>query len=429
MLRVAAGVRAASVYGVDVASRVVGPATSVCAALPRRQWEVQRRASHSVVGSRGAVARRMSSQALARPMPTEAARPSAVCFALDRDWCDHLLFFEDRRFVQGRFGGGGTWEFSSDELRLTWSANPPLGASGPRVDSLRWGARRAEASGATLSLRCLEGGWPAARARPALLFSSVGDQCWPVVREHWLSEAAAAEFDVVLCFYKEPSSPVFSSLAQLADDCGGVELRHSPGMKWPNFRRWVESQGGAEAVADRYDYIWVVDDDVRMPTSEINRMFSLLRTEHPEVAFACPSFDARSDGVWRYFDGHDARYKLRYTDFVECTAPVLKTSMLRDDGFGRCLRAARTGCFLDFCFFPAARRRQDAVAILDAVQCHHPPRGADTPSQMRELQKWEDHKEDDVHFDAEGVPRDWYWFRTPIVFGSIPADCARQERL
>ena len=36
--------------------------------------------------------------------------------------------------------------------------------------------------------------------------------------------------------------------------------------------------GGSTAVAARYDYIWVVDDDVRLSTEGINNLFALLRT-------------------------------------------------------------------------------------------------------------------------------------------------------
>mmetsp|Transcript_9389 Transcript_9389/g.22136 ORF Transcript_9389/g.22136 Transcript_9389/m.22136 type:complete len:238 (+) Transcript_9389:675-1388(+) len=224
-----------------------------------------------------------------------------------------------------------------------------------------------------------------------------------------------------MMFYKEATSTVFQELSRLAEKLASVEVFHSAGMKWPNFLRWMEMKGGAAAVASRYDYVWVVDDDVRLETHNVNRMFSILR-EHGEIQFACPSFDAGSDGVWRYFDGHNAHYKLRYTDFVECTAPVLKASMLLDPLFDRCLRAVRTGCFIDFCFFPAAGMREDAVAIIDAVQCHHPPRGPDAPSEMRQVKAWEDHKQDRVYFEEAGVPLEWFWFRQPKVFGGVPAD-------
>lgn len=262
---------------------------------------------------------------------------------------------------------------------------------------------------------------PCAAPPRALLFSSVGDQCLNVVREHWLAEPGAKDFDVALTFYKDISSPVFTELQSFVAGKDSVELQHSPGMKWPNFRKWIQNNGGAAEIASRYDYVWVVDDDVRLHTTQINRFFSILR-ENPNVEFACPSFDSASDGVWRYFDMHDPKYKLRFTDFVECTAPVIKSSWLVDPQFARVLRAVRTGCFIDFCFFPATGRRKDAVAIIDAVQCHHPPRGEDAPSEMRQLQRWEDHKEDDVHFEHEGVPRDWYWFRQPIVFGGVLVD-------
>ena len=68
------------------------------------------------------------------------------------------------------------------------------------------------------------------------------------------------------------------------------------------------------------------------------------------------------------------------------------------------------GCFIDFCFHPAAGGAKDVVAaawmhpifpsldaswdpaicqswqVIDAVQCHHPPRTVDYPSEMRQVQ-------------------------------------------
>jgi len=354
-------------------------------------------------------------------------------FAVHRDWCDHVLFYEDGTFAQGRLGGHGSWQLTSPgtgrasnlELELRWQSYSHVAASPVEVLSSSSGSTETFTAEA-VKLELVSGeGLPCPGSEKqgprALLFSSVGSQCLPVVREHWLAKPSMMQFDVALMFYKEASSHAYSDLSELVSTQECVELSHSPGMKWPNFMKWMEANGGAEAVAARYDYVWVVDDDVRLDTAEINRLFSILR-DHREVEFACPSFDASSDGVWRYFDGHDPKYKLRYTDFIECTAPVLKTTWLTDPGFARCLQGVRTGCFIDFCFFPAAGRRRDAVAVIDAVQCHHPPRGADAPSEMRQVQAWEDHKEDDVYFDQAGVPRDWYWFRQPQVFGGVPAE-------
>lgn len=356
-------------------------------------------------------------------------------FAIHREWCDHILFYEDGSFAQGRLEGFGSWHMVERRsegtvgysLAMSWQRGTSI-LGDASAELLSVGGSTAAFAAKGLRLESAGGELlPAAGTSPrsvrGLLFSSVGSQCLSVVQDHWLAMPSQMEFDVVLVFYKEASSRVFKELSLVADMHANVHVQHSPGMKWPNFMKWMALQGGPTELVAKYDYVWVVDDDVRLHTLEINRMFRILR-EHAEIQFACPSFDAGSDGVWRYFDGHNPQYKLRYTDFVECTAPVLKASMLLDPGFGRCLQAVRTGCFIDFCFFPATGRRKDAVAILDAVQCHHPPRGPDAPSEMRQVKRWEDHKEDDVFFEQAGVPREWYWFRQPQVFGGVPAEPA-----
>lgn len=374
------------------------------------------------------------------------AQQASIYFLITRDFCDHLLFYENGTFVHGSSfalgstDGHGTWQFasegSSQMLNLNWGSTQKL-----RLLSTGVGARKFQdqqsrlehVNGEPISVWQKEmlAVQPKAPSR-SLVFSSVGKQCLPIVRDTWLQDSEAMDFDVALVFYKEADSHVYSALQGLSQTLPNVELLQHADMKWPNFRHWIEVHGGSAAVAAKYDYIWVVDDDVRLSTAEISKMFSILR-EHPEIQFACPSFDAGSEGVWRMFDGHDPRYKLRYTNFVECTAPVLKTSMLLDPLFQPCLRAVRTGCYIDFCFYHATGGRDDAVAVLDAVQCHHPPRSEEMPSEMREVQAWDDHKYDNVLFEKEGVPKDWWGFEPryflPLVFGAIPKDGGDQQRI
>lgn len=258
----------------------------------------------------------------------------------------------------------------------------------------------------------------APQPRRALVFSSVGRQSLPVVRDHWLCSPAAANFDLSLVYYKELDSDAYRGLAELANSHSFLELTCNAGLKWPNFRRWIGTQGGAEAVVARYDYIWVVDDDVRLSTDCINSMFSILRS-HENIQFASPSFDEDSVGVWRYFDTHDPKYHIRYTDFAECTATVIKSSMLLDATFARLLTAANTGCFLDLCFHPVSGGQNDAVAIIDAVQANHPPRDQTSPSEMHETLPWEDHKGDMVYFQQTKLPKEWWWYRKPRVIGGV----------
>eukprot|EP00930_Biecheleria_cincta_P087060 TRINITY_DN7631_c0_g5_i1.p1 TRINITY_DN7631_c0_g5~~TRINITY_DN7631_c0_g5_i1.p1 ORF type:complete len:426 (-),score=61.85 TRINITY_DN7631_c0_g5_i1:271-1491(-) len=396
----------------------------------------------------------------------EALKP-CVYFMVHRDFCDHLVFRNDGTFMHGSSfvrrasGGRGRWSLVKDSagkyvLQLHWDAMTDQ--VGPRQEqlvspdgfafgSMSQGLVLNHVEGASLAaLEYFESQQPSEvgttservavsqnsvadeLASPlkkrGLVFSSVGQQCLPVVQE-WLRTPSALDFDIALVFYKDAASAEYKVLQDLSSAHTGVEVFQHEGMKWPNFRYWIDLQGGLEAVEARYDYIWVVDDDVRLSTADISRMFSILR-DHDEIAFACPSFDAGSDGVWRFFDGHDPRFKLRYTNFVECTAPVLKASMLLDPKFQPCLRAVRTGCFIDFCFHPAAGGRQDAVAVIDAVQCHHPPRTREAPSEMRQVQAWHDHKKDDVYFEQEGVPKEWWSieprFFQPRIFNAIPKE-------
>lgn len=350
------------------------------------------------------------------------AREPWTYFVTHRDWCDHLLLRSDGTFTRGVRKGQGTWRFAQPSgrsivLELDWvdGFRQSLVSEDGGTEHFAAGQIQARRVGAALPLHGL-----CPRPRRGLLFSSVGSQCLQVVRDSWLAAPDEALFDVALVHYKEDGSEVYRGLQDIARAHSFVEVHQHRDMKWPNFRRWLELKGGAAAVAAQYDYIWVVDDDVRMSTREVNELFALLR-RHPEVAIASPSFDARSDGVWRYFDGHDPRYEIRYTDFVECTAPVLKASILLDPLFMRCLQAVQTGCFLDFCFHPVSGGGLQSVAILDGVQCHHPPRGEDAPSEMREVMPWEDHKQDMTFFEQAGLPKAWWWWRKPAVFGGVPA--------
>lgn len=344
-------------------------------------------------------------------------------FAIHRDWCDHLLFQSDETFTRGTRRGSGTWRLAQPSgngivLELDWLDGSGQVLASEDGSTEHFGAGRIELRRVGAAALPLGGLRP--RPRRGLLFSSVGSQCLPVVRDSWLVKPDEAQFDVALVHYKEPGSKVYRGLQELARSHDFVELHQNQDMKWPNFRHWLELKGGAAAVVAQYDYIWVVDDDVRMPTGEINKFFALLR-QHEEVSIACPSFDAQSDGVWRYFDGHDPRFNIRYTDFVECTAPAVKASILLDPLFMRCLQTVQTGCFLDFCFHPVSGGGLQSVAIVDAVKCHHPPRGADAPSEMREVMPWEDHKQDMKLFQQAGLPKDWWWWRKPCVFGGIPS--------
>jgi len=221
--------------------------------------------------------------------------------------------------------------------------------------------------------------------RRFLLFSSVGEQCLDTVERFWLRDtdddgASKAEFDIVLVFYAQTtSSQVYDRLKEIAQkNRGFMTLIARKDFKWPNFRWWVfesgrvsrshhdstqlseEGNGGSntirssiKALKSKYEAIWVPDDDMRMSTTDINNLFHVV-LRHPNILIASPSFTPTSEGVWRYHDVHQgANTLLRYTNFVENSAALLRPAVLEDEMFRRCLEAVISGCYLDFCFFAA----------------------------------------------------------------------------
>eukprot|EP00746_Dinoflagellata_sp_MGD_P024643 gnl/MRDRNA2_/MRDRNA2_157881_c0_seq1.p1 gnl/MRDRNA2_/MRDRNA2_157881_c0~~gnl/MRDRNA2_/MRDRNA2_157881_c0_seq1.p1 ORF type:complete len:617 (-),score=131.77 gnl/MRDRNA2_/MRDRNA2_157881_c0_seq1:4-1809(-) len=258
--------------------------------------------------------------------------------------------------------------------------------------------------------------------RRGLVFSSVGDHALTTLKKFWLKEPKEALFDVALVFHKRPSSQAYADIKEFGSRLQGsvnFELHHHSGFKWVNFRWWIEEKGGASAISSKYDYIWVADDDLQLDTQGINKMLHVLRG-NDHIMFASPSFDSTSDGVWRYHDTQDARFILRYTDFVECMAVMFATKMLHDDVFAKCLRAVNTGCYIDFCFHPVCGDRPDSVAIIDAVVCHHPPREEEEKDDgMDAALPWVDHRHDAEFFQREGIPTKFWWWRKPQYFAAM----------
>merc|ERR1711862_992967 len=85
------------------------------------------------------------------------------------------------------------------------------------------------------------------RPRRGLVFSSVGTQCVPVIRDTWLSNASTAAFDLVLIYYRDVASETFTKLQSLAKKHSFIELLVHRDLKWPNFKHWIGMKGGFTA--------------------------------------------------------------------------------------------------------------------------------------------------------------------------------------
>ena len=128
---------------------------------------------------------------------------------------------------------------------------------------------------------------------------------------------------------------------------------------------------------DEYEYFFLMDDDVRMTTEEVNKLFMLMRKYNLKIAQ--PSL------LMSYYTySHTANHPLcvlRYTNFVEMMVPCFSKEALRRvlPTFKRQVR----GCGIEMHWPVLIEVTHRDMAIIDAVHAVH----------TRPLQPWskEDH--------------------------------------
>jgi hypothetical protein len=117
---------------------------------------------------------------------------------------------------------------------------------------------------------------------------------------------------------------------------------------------------------EKYDYIWLPDDDIASDTQVINRLFDLAAEYGLELSQPSLSTDS-------YFSHlitlHNPCFRVRYVNFVEIMAPLLSKHLLRK--VLPQLKATRTGFGLDFVWPTLTHDPKQNVAILDEIEVTH----------------------------------------------------------
>lgn len=135
------------------------------------------------------------------------------------------------------------------------------------------------------------------------------------------------------------------------------------GPKWPALKEVIEAN---RDLVDRYDYIWLPDDDIDCRGSDIDRMFEIARTY--KLALCQPALSLESYFSW----GVTLKTmftRLRYTNFVEIMVPCFDHDFLL-----RCLPSMGdnlSGFGLDFLWPHMLASEPDRIAIIDAVSVTH----------------------------------------------------------
>ncbi|MCU1642233.1 MAG: hypothetical protein JWN03_2508 [Nocardia sp.] len=174
------------------------------------------------------------------------------------------------------------------------------------------------------------------------------------LHEQWLAGPHPRNWDLVVSYFGD------DPLRFRGDDVPRLDRK---GPKWPALHH-VLTVDLAEVI-DRYDYVWLPDDDLATDTASINDLFEY--SARYRLSLAQPALTEDS-----YFSHEitlvDRRFELRYTDFVEIMAPCFSREFLTR--YLPTFDKTQTGWGLDR-HWPRFAPNTSAIAIVDAVTVRH----------------------------------------------------------
>lgn len=155
-----------------------------------------------------------------------------------------------------------------------------------------------------------------------------------------------------------------------------VERVDVEGPKWLALHRLIESMANT---VDRYEYVWCPDSELGADMSSINAMFDAC-AEHG-LSLAHPSLTQDSHvghEITRVVPGN----MLRYTNYVEPTAPCFSREMLRRCAPGFADADAGPGPDVLWPTLLGDRSPDESIAVIDAISVRdlrQPPAAEATP--------------------------------------------------
>jgi hypothetical protein len=170
----------------------------------------------------------------------------------------------------------------------------------------------------------------------------------------WLSGAPERSWDLLVNYFgDDPDKYKDQDILRI----------DSKGPKWPALKELIETH---REIIDRYDYVWLPDDDIATNAADINRLFEIARKY--KLALCQPALSLNSYFSW----GVTLKTmftRLRYTNFVEIMVPCFDHDFLL-----RCLPSMGdnlSGFGLDFLWPHMLASEPDRIAIIDAVSVTH----------------------------------------------------------
>ena len=148
-----------------------------------------------------------------------------------------------------------------------------------------------------------------------LLFSSVGNNSHAY--KDWFTLKKNRNYDIKIAYYGK--KPEIKKIVNEHCDM----LTDSYGSKYQNMVKLFKIFG-----FEKYDYVWLVDDDLSLLPTEINKMFEIVKNN--KLDLAQPSMDPTGQNSHSININKKNKKinKIRYTNFVEVGCPVISKKVL-----------------------------------------------------------------------------------------------------
>jgi hypothetical protein len=189
------------------------------------------------------------------------------------------------------------------------------------------------------------------------LFTSAGDR--NAVRL-WTDGASGRRWDLVVAYYGDDDRE-YAELSRLAS-----RAFRSKGSKFGNLKKLVTQN---PSFLDRYSYVWVCDDDIRIARDQIDELFAI--SEFFEFWVAQPSFDPQgkiSHAITRHA-GPDCDFRI--VNFVEMNVPLFRRDKLGE--FLDVYDGSLAGWGIDYWYMNLFNANEAGrFAVIDRVQVVNP---------------------------------------------------------
>lgn len=189
-------------------------------------------------------------------------------------------------------------------------------------------------------------------------------------------EGGEPQFDLILSTFGDAPVAPGPAIAVVRRDGGKFEAIH-------------DLLAGDPAILERYDYVWIPDDDIEASAPAINAMFALMREHALEIAQ--PALSAGSH--WSHaVTLRDPGMRLRFSNFIELMMPCFSAAHLAR--IRPLFRERRFAWGLDAVWTRTMREPAGRAAILDACAMRHVrpvgsgalyKEGSDPHSELREM--------------------------------------------